>query len=71
MTTPGGLQFGIFPMPDAAPFAENLRLIRLGDGRFTPEREAGSAMTNLEAITYAVGERHERSRPEDAARYND
>jgi alkanesulfonate monooxygenase SsuD/methylene tetrahydromethanopterin reductase-like flavin-dependent oxidoreductase (luciferase family) len=31
MTTPKGLQFGIFPTPKAASFDEDLRLIRLAD----------------------------------------
>ena len=31
MTTPKGLQFGIFPTPNAASFDEDLRLIRLAD----------------------------------------
>ncbi len=31
MTTPNGVQFGIFPTPNAASFDEDLRLIRLAD----------------------------------------
>ena len=31
MTTPNDLRFGIFPIPNAASFEEDLRLIRLAD----------------------------------------